>query len=286
MGKVLKLIGIVFLLLIGVVAIAGVILSFVGAGKLSETAEVEAEAIDIPIDDASIERGEHLVQSVCVSCHGPTIEGEPLINDPAIGTIYAPNLTGLAQTHTDGELVLAIRHAVGHDGRKLMIMPAESFIHFSAEDLGAIIAYLKSVPASGEESPEPSLGIMGRILLAAGMFGQIFPADVIDHDTPFTDMPAIGANQAYGEYLSGLCRACHGPDLKGAVTSDPESPPAPDITSAGSQGSWTEAEFLHMMRTGITPDNRAIDANYMPWASFGKLYDEELQALWLYLQEQ
>ncbi len=285
MRKTVKWIGIILIGLIGVILIAVIILIFAGNAKLNETVEVQAEAITIPTHVAALDRGEHLVKAACMSCHGADLSGEPLLDDPPIGLLYAPNITGLGETHSDEEMVLAIRHAVGQDGRQLMVMPSESFINFSAEDLGSIIAYLKRVPAAGEESPERSLGPLGKILLATGMFGQIFPAEFIDHDQPFVEMPAIGANREYGEYLTGMCASCHGVDLTGAVPPDPESPPAPDLTSSGSLASWTEEDFLHVMRTGVAPDGRAISPDYMPWQSFGKLDDEELQAVWMYLQE-
>jgi len=285
MRKVLKWIGIVLAGLIGVIVVAAIILSIVGNAKLNETVDVQAETIQIPTDATARERGEHLVKSACVSCHGADLSGEPLLDNPPIGRLYASNHTGMGETRSDEEMVLAIRHAVGQDGRQLMIMPSESFINFSAEDLGSIIAYLKSVPATGEETPERSLGPLGRVLIAAGMFGNVFPAEFIDHDQPFVEMPTIGANKEYGKYLTGMCSSCHGADLSGAVPPDPESPPAPDLTSSGAMASWTEEDFLRVMRSGVAPDGRAISPDYMPWQSFGKLDDEELQALWIYLQE-
>lgn len=37
------------------------------------------------------------------------------------------------------------------------------------------------------------------------------------------------------------------------------------------------------MRTGLTPDGRELDTNFMPWESFGNFHDDELKAVWLYL---
>jgi mono/diheme cytochrome c family protein len=285
MMRVLKWIGIALVVLLGVIATAAVILSFIGGSKMNQTVEVQAENIPIPNDAAALERGEHLVKTACLSCHASDMTGLAIFDEPGLGTLYAPNLTALAEDHSDEELVLAIRHGVGHEGRPLMIMPSETFINFSAEDLGAIIAYLKTVPAAGEETPDPAFGFLAKVMLAAGMFGQIFPSEYIDHDQPFPQMPVVGANVEYGQYLSGMCQSCHGPDLTGGQPPEPDAPPAPDLTSGGPLASWTEAEFLTAMRTGVAPDGQTIDPDFMPWQSFGKLYDEELQALWIYLQE-
>ena len=284
MKKVLKWIGIGITGLLGIIMITAVILSFAGGSRLQTTREIRGETISIPSDETSLARGAHLVNVACKSCHGPGLSGQPVLADPAIGTIYAANITGLAASHTDEEIVRAIRHAVDTDGRQLIIMPAESFIYFSEEDLGSVIAYLKQQPRVENEIPAPELAFMGRVLLGAGLFGNVFPAEYIDHGLPFPARPEIGASAAYGEYVSRFCTSCHGPDLAGAQPSDPTSPPAPNLTPGGALGEWTEADFLSFMRSGVTPSGRQLDAAFMPWESFGKFDNAELQGLWLYLQ--
>lgn len=286
MKKVLKWIGIILGGLLILIILAAVGLSIAGGARLNKTQNIQAEAISIPTDEAVLARGEHLVQVACTSCHGQDLSGQALIDDPAIGTVYAANLTGLGQAHTDADLVRAIRHAVGHEGRQLIIMPAEAFIYFSEEDLGAVIAHLKTAPPVENDVPEPQLTFMGRVMLGAGLFGDVFPAEYIDHNMPFPDMPEVGANVAYGEYVSRFCYSCHGTNLTGDQPADPESPPAPNLTSSGRLADWSEAGFIEAMRTGVTPDGRQLDPAFMPWESFGKFTDEELIGLWMYLQSQ
>jgi mono/diheme cytochrome c family protein len=284
MKKSLKWIGIFLGGLVALLALAAVVLSIAGGRRLNKTHEIQVQAIDIPTDEAALARGEHLVNVGCKSCHGANLTGQAIMDDPPIGTMYASNITGLAGTHSDADLVRAIRHGVDTDGRQLIIMPAEVFIHFSEEDMGAVIAYLKSVPREGDDLPKPRLAPLGRILLGAGMFGDVFPAEYIDHDLPYAEMPKIGANLAYGEYLSGFCAGCHGADLAGAQPGDPESPFAPSLTAGGRLQSWTEEDFITTMRTGTTPDGRFLNPAFMPWPSFGKLDEAELQGIWMYLQ--
>lgn len=281
MKKVLKWIGIILGGLLALLIAAAVTFSIIGSRRLAVTRDVPAENVPITRDEATLARGEHLVDVACTSCHGAELSGQPVIDEAPIGSIYAPNLTGLAETHSEADLVRAIRHGVDTDGRQLLVMPAETFIHFSAEDLGAVIAYLRSVPRSGNDTPPPQLAPVGRILLGAGLFGDIFPAEYIDHDAPFHEMPEIGANLAYGEYTSRFCMSCHGQELDGGQPPDPESPPAPSLAGAGA---WSEEEFLNTMRTGVTPTGRTLDPRFMPWDSFGKFTDDELRGLWMYLQ--
>ena len=42
--------------------------------------------------------------------------------------------------------------------------------------------------------------------------------------------------------------------------------------------------IIQTMRTGVNPHGHNLNPEYMPWESFGKFEDEELQALYLYLQ--
>lgn len=284
MRTILKWSGLVLGSLVVLVVLAAVGLSVVGGARLNKTHSIQAEAIPIPSDEVALARGEHLVNVACKSCHGADLSGQVMLEDPTIGTIYSANISGLSDTHTDADMVRAIRHGLDPDGRQLVIMPAEAFIYFSAEDLGAVIAHLKTVPRVGDDRPTPKLTFMGRILMGAGMFGDVFPAEYINHSQPFAAMPEIGANMEYGEYLSRFCTSCHGAELAGGQPADPASPPAPNLTPGGELVGWTEDDFVTTMRTGVTPSGRTLDPLFMPWESFGKFDDDELMGLWLYLQ--
>lgn len=282
MKKVLKWIGVIVGGLLALLILAAVGMSVAGNARLNKSYDITGEAITIPTDAESLARGEHLVNVGCRGCHTADLTGEPIFDDPALGTIYAANITGLAITHTDEEIVRAIRHGVDKDGRPLMIMASETFVHFSEEDLGALVAYLKTIPQSGEETPEPDLSFLSKVLLTAGMLGNPFPAEFIDHDSSFTEMPEIGANVAYGEYLSYFCTSCHGAELAGGSPPDPNSPPSSNLTPAGDLGGWTQEDFMTTIRTGVTPTGRVLEG--MPWKSFAKFDDDELIGLWMYLQ--
>jgi mono/diheme cytochrome c family protein len=285
MRKLLKWLGIALAGLVGLLALAAAGLSIAFGARLNRTHDIPVEAIPIPTDAAALARGEFLVTTICTSCHGTHLSGATLLNEPRLATVYAANITGLSRTHSDADLIRAIRHAVGQDGRQLIAMPADLFINFSAEDLGAIIAYLKTVPRLGEARPEPQFAFPGRVMLAAGAIGEPFPAEHIDHNKPFPEMPPIGANVAYGAYLAGWCTACHGADLHGAQpVFDTAAPFAPDLTQGGELRGWTEDDFLTALHAGMTPSGRQIEPEYMPWKEFGQFDDEELRGLWMYLQ--
>ena len=69
-----------------------------------------------------------------------------------------------AATFSDADWVRALRHGVGKDGKALLIMPAKNFNTLSPEDLGALIAYIKSVPAVDNVVPASDIQVLGRAI--------------------------------------------------------------------------------------------------------------------------
>jgi len=122
------------------------------------------------------------------------------------------------------------------------------------------------------------VGPAARALYLAGNF-PLLPVKLIDHDSRPT-APPPGATVEYGRYLAtiGGCRSCHGLALAGDA-----NPDAPDIT-VGRLGSWTEEDFFRSLRRGMRPDGSAIDPEKMPWVASGRMTDEEMRAVWLYMR--
>lgn len=290
MKKVLKWIGIVLVGLVGILILAVIGLSVSANSRINKTYEVTPAVVDIPDDIAAIDRGAYIFNTSCAGCHGDNLAGTRFFDDPAIGYIPAPNLTagqgGIGGIYSDTDFVRAIRHGVNADGSPLMIMPSKAFWHFSDEDLGAVIAYLKSASPVDNDLGEKELKPLGRVLLAAGAFGDVFAAEVLDHDGPRPSAPARGVTAEYGEYLINTsdCRACHGTDLTGAKSSEPGAPFSPNLAPGGVLGIWSAADFIETMRTGLTPYGRELDGNFMPYEEYGRMTDDDLTAMFLYLQ--
>ena len=113
MRKFFKWLGIVLGVLVGLLLAVGLVLYIMGSAQLSKTRQVQPAALVVPDDEDALARGAHLVNIACKSCHGDGLSGAVLLNDPMIGKVYAPNITGLKDRRTEEELVLAIRHAIG-----------------------------------------------------------------------------------------------------------------------------------------------------------------------------
>lgn len=288
MRRVLKWIGIVLGGLVGVALLAGLALFIKGTLDLRQTMSVPTDHVDVPTDAQSVSRGKEIVTSFCAECHGSDLGGEAIFSDPTVGAIYSANLTagkgGVQVTYSDDDLVRSIRHGVAPDGRLLMIMPSAAFNYFSREDVGSVIAYLKTVPPVDHVVPKPAITPIGRVMEAAGFFGSVFPAKAIDHSNPFPPMPEIGANAAYGEYFTRLCRECHGPDLTGGPSTEPGSPAAPNLTMSGELVGWSEQDFVTALTTGVTPSGHNLNPEYMPWNAFKGMSTDELRGIFMYLQ--
>jgi mono/diheme cytochrome c family protein len=285
--KVLKWIGIVLGGLVGLLVLAAVVLYLLGTAKLNKKYEIPAEAITVPADEQAIQHGEHLATIfMCTGCHTQNLAGQVFYVVPGMISIPTPNLTsgvgGVGAMFQNEDFVRAIRHGVRPDGRALFIMPSKAFHYMSDEDLGAVIAYVKSLPAVDNPMPERRVELMGRLMIGAGMFPP-FAADQIDHTSPPPAAPQPGVTVAYGEYLAHICTECHGANLNGAPFGPPgQEVPSPNLTPGGELAAWSEAGFIHTLRTGVTPSGHTLSEE-MPWKSFGQMTDDELKALWMYL---
>jgi mono/diheme cytochrome c family protein len=294
--KILRWIGIVLGALVGAALVAAAVLYILGGDRINRTYQVRAEDIAIPTDEQSIARGRHLAEAVslCVACHGERLEGSVLYDQPGVVTIAAPNLTtgrgGLGSSMSDADFVRSIRHGVDPQGHALMIMHSDVYHNLSRQDLAAVIAYVKSVPPVDHEIVQTDPQLVGRILLPLGVFDSynapLFPAEVIDHNAPFAEMPAEGQSTEYGRYLVSvtLCRTCHGADLNGGPPITQGAPAGPSLVAVAGPGGLTEDQFTQIIRKGLLPGGHVIDTEVMPWNFFSNMTDEELGAIWLYLQ--
>ena len=290
MKRVIRIVAIVLGSLLGLVLLAGVVLYLIGDARLNKVYDFPPSNIKIPEDAASLEYGQHRVEILCQGCHGEDLSGiENWFNAGPLGTIDSANLTagegGAGRDFTTGDFVRAIRHGIGRDGKPIFMTAVPSTAHLSDEDLGAIIAYLKTVPPVDHKLQGERFTPLAKILLAAGLLDKL-PVEAVSHEVHVT-APERGATAEYGKYLvdTNDCRICHGPDLNGAPFPDPTvTKISPNLTPGGELAAWSEEDFFTAIRIGVTPSGHKLDPEFMPWPSYSKFYDEELKAIWLYLQ--
>jgi cytochrome c553 len=297
LNTLLKKAGIGLAGLVGVPAVAAVVLCFLGGARLERRYHIDVAAIAIPTDAAAIERGRHLAEAVtlCHACHGERFEGAVLFDDPWIGTVYAPDLTadrgGAGDRYTTADYVRAIRHGVNREGRGLFLMHSDAFHNLGEADLSALVGYVRSVPpANGEtENARTRASPLGRILIALGLLESgampLIAAETIDHDAPFSKSPVPGATSEYGRYLVSIaaCTLCHGTRLRGGPAPEEAARPAPDVVAWAAPGVWSERQFIRTLRSGVTPWGKSLDPDAMPWRFYARMTDMELGAIWRFL---
>lgn len=285
-------------LLVSFLLLIGGLIAGVGAGvfgittfRMQRTWTPAVAAPRVPTDSASVARGQHLALAVanCAHCHGADLGGKAFIDGGAVGQLYAANLTrgrgGIGRAMSDADWVRAIRHGVGRDGKSLWFMPAETFQGMSDEDVGALVAYLKTLTPIDRVLPASEIGVLGRVLYIAGRF-PFLTAETVRHDRAAPPRVERAVTAEYGYYLARLggCIGCHGNSLAGGrVPGAPASVPlAPNLTPVG-LAHYTEESFVRALRDGIKPDGSRIDP-FMPIDATRAWTDDERRAVWTYLR--
>lgn len=277
MKRGLRWLGIGLGAVVGIIAVLVLVLYLVGSSKIARPYEVETAALNIADDSASLARGAHLARiNGCTDCHGANLEGKVFADEPPF-RVVASNLTrgrgGVGGQYDARLFDRAIRHGVGADGESLLIMPAAAFHNLSDEDAADLIGYLLQAPPVDNELPPTQVRTLGRILSSFALD----PTFEVRLESARASAPAPSSDAEYGEYLTSItCAYCHGADLRGAQPPNPSSPPAPDLAAAGR---WMPEQFITTLRTGVTPGNRELDPEMMPWTFTRNMTDEEILAI-------
>ena len=237
------------------------------------------------------------------------------------GRSFTANLTSDAETGigswTEAQFIATMRtgRRQGHGRALLPPMPWEAFRHLADDDLAAMFAFLKTVPAIRNKVPDP--------VLPAG------PAMPPPSPSPITTLkmaPGHADPVARGRYLVTAkgCGDCHTPmkmgangpeydrtrtlsgfDARGAV------PPMPPVEGMGEVyvlepafagawgmsfaanltpdaetglGTWTEQQFVDTLRNGRHQGRGRQLLPPMPWPVFGQMDDADLKAMFAYLR--
>jgi mono/diheme cytochrome c family protein len=282
MRRILKWVGILLGGLLGIIILAYAAVTAVSASRLKRTYEVTADfTLDIPDDAQSIAEGKRLYTIMCRSCHGENLAGDTW-SDFMTGQIQVANLTtgasGIGSSHSDEEIARVVWYGVKPDGSPTVGMPPELNMAVNMDDMEQLIAYIRSIPPVDTEPLKMKPGLMMRVMHATKAF-PLVTAEFVEMDNPPLGVVYSEDTMAYGKQRAAFCTACHGPDFAGNNMAG-----APNITPHESAiGSWTEAEFARAIREGLRPDGSAISTD-MPWETMSLYTDEEIHAIWTYLQ--
>lgn len=237
-----------------------------------------------------LEKGRHVAAvRGCLDCHRADASGGLFADAMPVMRLVPRNISpgGVTAKYSDADWERAVRHCVRPDGSAIPFMPCLDNAHLADEDLGPLITFLRSLPAVNQATEPTTIGPVGRALFLAGQLPYQH-AELIDHRAPRKPAPAVGPTAAYGAYLGETCTGCHGEHMSGGKIPGvpPEWPAAANLTPDESGlKTWTQAQFLAVLKTGVRPDGRKIDPQYMPWKQFAQLTETETTALWLHLQQ-
>lgn len=276
--------------LIGLALIMILVLYGIGQARLNKTYSISPPMVKLPDSDGNLEEGKRIFQyRGCEACHGEDLQGLVYLDNPAVGQVITPNLTsgegGIGDQISDLDLVRAVRYGVSSDGKPSLFMPSTEFFYLSDQDLGLVIAYIRSKPPV-DNRPDPSqLSMTGFIVMNLTREITFLPAELIPDQAP-PAAPDPGLSPDYGEYLALSCPVCHRLDLSGGEIPGfpPEWPAAGNLTPGpGSRlPSWGEDGFIEIIQNG-EKHGRAIHPDYMPWNSYRHMSELELSAVYLYL---
>lgn len=256
------------------------------AAAPAEAANADAAAVPAapagpnPKSSDPVERGHYLaLAGNCATCHtvagGETLAGGLPFKTP-FGTLYSTNITpdpdtGIGQW-TEQQFADAMRKGVRPDGQHLYpAFPYTAFTKLSDEDVAALYAYLKTVPAVNAPAQANELSFPANQRWGMSIWKMLY----------FTEgryAANSGKSEEWnrGAYLVeglGHCSSCHSPrNFMGAektdaaltggeysdkvLTGELRTWSAPNLTSApNGLGSWTVedlASYLHTGRNSFT----------------------------------
>lgn len=304
MKKALKILGILIGIIVLLLLAGGIFINARGIPSY----EVKAPQVNIQPDSAMVANGARLVNMVCAECHRGentrALTGKKLMDIPEFfGEIYSPNITqhpehGMGK-YTAGELTYLLRTGIKRNGDFApTYMPR--FNHMSEYDMNSIIAYLQSDEGPVQPVAEPSQPCQPSFMTK-------FLCNTVFKPLPFPEeypkKPAASEEVALGKYiLQGMvnCYECHSADFKTNNQLIPEESVgylgggnrlldldgnivlAPNLTMHETGlGGWTEEQFIQAVKYGQRPDGKAIR---YPMLKLSQLADEEVSAMWAYLQ--
>jgi mono/diheme cytochrome c family protein len=231
-----------------------------------------AAAQGTPASATEVARGRYVFGATggC-GCHtvpkGPANAGGRRYDGP-FGTAYATNITPDRQTGigtwTDEQIITAIRLGRRPNGERLLpVHPFTVFNGMAEDDLRALTAFLRTVPAVNRANQPKRI----TVPLFESVFLPAWLAAFAPRETPPPKAPTAAGPR--GEYLVravGHCGECHSPRTVTMATDNsrflagnpkgPEDQAIPNITPDPDTGlgKWSVEEIADYLGTGNKPD--------------------------------
>ena len=239
---------------------------------IAASVSVGIEAAAAQASAAEIARGKYVFGATggC-GCH--TVKGQPVNAggrryDGPFGTVYSTNITPDRETGigtwTDEQIITGIRLGRRPNGERLLpVHPYTVFNGMTADDLKALVVFLKTVPPVKRANQAKRI----TVPLFESVFLPAWLAAFAPRETPPATAPTGGA--ARGEYLVRAvahCGECHTPRTMTMATDNsrflagkpkgPEDEAMPNITPDRDTGigKWSAEEIAEYLGSGNKPD--------------------------------
>lgn len=276
--------------LVALVAVTVVVAAQLAEQKMHRRVDVATAPLTLPTDAAAIEHGRYLyVSRGCTECHGESGGGRVFIDDDNGLKLAGPNISpgagSVTLAYRTEDWVRTVRHGVKPNGEPAMVMPSEDYNRLTDSDLGALLAYVKQMPAATGGAAVLQLPLPVRVLYGLGVIKDA--AAKIDHHLPVQQPVAPGVTIEHGKYVANMCLGCHGPQLAGGKIpgGPPDWPPAARLSAGAGNvmaARYADADtFVKMFKSGTRPDGSQIAV--MPFEALAKMNDTDVRALHLYL---
>jgi len=282
--------------------------------------DIPMPAVKITAEEAQLARGKYLADHVmgCGGCHaqrdwtklsGPVVDGTAYSGSLVFGKddgfpesfhFNAPNLTPHnLKDWSDGEIARAVALGQSKDGRGLFpMMPYYQYREaLAVDDLGAIVAYLRSLPAVPSDKVEPKFPIPGFVM------------DGFPKERALREKAPMPGDADYPKYVTTIaaCVECHTKaDERGRMIGTPfaggrefviHTPGAGKVRSTNLTpdpetgiGAWTKEQFVGRFRSQTVEAVRAqsIESGgfntVMPWSLYAGMTEEDLGAIYDHLK--
>jgi cytochrome c553 len=257
------------------ILLLGLVILYGGSEWVIRTSHaVPLAQIAVPKDAASIQEGGRLAKLFgCRSCHGLNAEGRIWDGPPwFVASISPPPIAAKIANYSDAELLRLIRHGIKKDGTSLYVMATISQQHIADDDMGRLIAWLRTVkPGPKDVGTGINWGPVGRLGALTGQFKPSFQAgDVAPKQRPAD----IGRY-----FVDTMCSECHTLDTPKPNDNGQVAP-----ALASTVASYDPAAFKKLMRTGVGMSNRDLGLmKEIGQEAAYALSDEEIAAIQAYL---
>ncbi len=214
-----------------------------------------------------LSRGRYLTEAAdCEACHtnpgGPAFAGGRAFKTP-FGTLYSPNITADRDTGigawSEADFLRAVHQGVRPDGVHLYpAFPYAAYTYLSDADVGAIRAYLMSLPAVKNTAPPAQLGFPFNQRWLMGIWAWLYNPD--ERYRPHSERSAQWNRGAYLAEALAHCGECHTPrnllqaldnrrKFAGAVTAGWRAYNITPDATAGI-GAWSDADLSEYLASG------------------------------------